>query len=252
MGLHSLGVSCLRKNLEKLIIGQEEETWEGTSLCLKIVLQALLDFIKLFIVVLEFTKKGITTACIKHESVFFGSEHCILPELVHLLELFGLIWKLLLDIFSIENILEIHPGLLEDEPLINAVRDVAELLLPLLNFFSDLSDIFGAHGGLNCHLMILKQCDKLVNLCDEESILGISVPFDSEISLIPNSTNLINCFEDACFSCGESRNLFHSVEMLIDSLLKKLVESEVQKGRWLAFDEAPDLNPMLLLHRLVS
>jgi hypothetical protein len=125
MGLHSLGVSCLRKNLKKLIVRQEEETWEGTSLSFKIVFKALLDFVKLFVVVLEFTKKSVTTASIEHESVLFSSEHCVFPELINLLELSSLIWQLLLDILGIENILEIHPGLLEDKPLINAIRDVA-------------------------------------------------------------------------------------------------------------------------------
>jgi hypothetical protein len=64
------------------------------------------------------------------------------PELVNSLELLGFVGKLLLNILSIEDILEIHPGLLENEPLIEDIRDITQSLFPAFDSISDFINVF--------------------------------------------------------------------------------------------------------------
>ena len=230
MGLHSLSISSLGKNLQKLIIRQEEETWEGTSLCLEIVFKALLNLIKISIVLLESSEKCITIAHLSNKRHLLGSQHVVFPELINALELFCFVGQLLLDILSIENVLQVHPGLLEHQPLVNDVGYVSELLLPDLNLVSDFSDVLGPHRSLNSHLMVLQLSDKIINLSDKEPVLGISVPPTNEVRLIPKGSDLADGLQDTGFSSSKRRDLLNSVEVLIDALLQQLVESEVEQG----------------------
>ena len=54
MRLNRMRVSCLRKNLEQLIVGKEIETRKSSSLDLQIVLHFLLNFFQFFVIFLEF------------------------------------------------------------------------------------------------------------------------------------------------------------------------------------------------------
>lgn len=130
MRLDSLGISSLREDLEELIVGEEVETRECSSLRLEVVFETLLDLIKILVVLLELTQQLLIVADFQHLWSFLGPSHMVLPELINMLELLCLVWQLLLDVFSVENVLKIHPGLLENQPLVQQVRDVTETLLP--------------------------------------------------------------------------------------------------------------------------
>lgn len=95
----------------------------------------------------------------------------IFPELVYGLEELCLLRELLLNVFSIEDVLEIHPLSLEGEPLVDNIRDVTEMLLPVFNLGSDLSDILRAHHCLDAHLIILKLGYGIFDITNDEAIL---------------------------------------------------------------------------------
>jgi hypothetical protein len=96
-----------------------------------------LDLVQLPVAALEPLEKNITAASLDYLGRLFSPDHDIFPELVNKHELFGFSWELLLDILGIENVLQVHPRLLENKPLINAVRDVSKFLLPRFDIVSD-------------------------------------------------------------------------------------------------------------------
>lgn len=123
MSLHGMRVTCLRQDFKQLVIGEEVETRECSSLHLQIILHLLLDFLQLFVVLLEFPQKVLTTAALVNQGSLVGFQHSVLPEFINDDELFILVWQLFLDVFSTENVLQIHPLPLASEPLVNNFRD---------------------------------------------------------------------------------------------------------------------------------
>lgn len=65
----------------------------------------------------------------------------IFPEFIDRKELLGLSRQLLLDIFRVENVFEIHPSSLEDKPLIDDIRNVTKSLFPVFDIVSDLDNM---------------------------------------------------------------------------------------------------------------
>ena len=53
MRLHGLRPPRLREDLEQLVVGQEEEPWEGDALRLEVVLELLLDALERVVELLE-------------------------------------------------------------------------------------------------------------------------------------------------------------------------------------------------------
>ena len=53
MWLHSLYIPSLRQDLDQIVARQEAETGEGCTLGTEIVIETLLDLLKLFVVLLE-------------------------------------------------------------------------------------------------------------------------------------------------------------------------------------------------------
>jgi len=65
--------------------------------------------------------------------------HVIFPEFVDSLEKLCFLRKLLLDILSIENVLEVHPLALKGKPFINDISNITKMLLPHFDSSSNFS-----------------------------------------------------------------------------------------------------------------
>lgn len=217
MWLDSLSIPGLRKDFEQLVIWEEIETWECCPLGFEVILQTFLDLVELPVAALESLEKNVTGASLDYLGCLFSSDHDIFPELVNKLELFGFRWELLLDILSIENVFQVHPWLLEYEPLINAVGNVSEFLLPCLNIVSDLGDILRAHRRLNGHLVILKLSNKLIDFRNEKAIFGVSVGLDYEEGLVPDGDDWIKSFQNLLLSTSKRWDNLNFIKMGIDT-----------------------------------
>jgi len=68
-----------------------------------------LDLVELPVAALESLEKNITAASLDNLGCLFSSDHDIFPELVDKHELFRFSWELLLDIFGIEDVFQVHP-----------------------------------------------------------------------------------------------------------------------------------------------
>ena len=121
-----------------LIIGKEVESGEGSPFGLQVVFQLLLDVLQALIGILEFDQKSIGATAVNDQGLLLGLSHVVSPELISQLELLGFVRELLLDVLGVEDVLQVHPLALEGEPLVQHVRDVAQLLLPLLHLVADL------------------------------------------------------------------------------------------------------------------
>lgn len=123
MGLHSVRVPGLGQNFKQFVVRQEIEPWEGSSFDLEIVLHFLLNFLEFPIVLLEFFEELLAAATVVDEGPLESLHHDVFPEFVDKDKLFILLRQLLLDIFSTEDVFEIHPLTLTGQPLVDDFRD---------------------------------------------------------------------------------------------------------------------------------
>lgn len=171
-------VSRLRQNLDEIVVGQEVEPREGGSLCSKVVFETLLNVFQLLVLVLESLVDLSGRLIYDNLRVLLGPLHVLFPELVDSLERLGLSLELRLDIFGAENVFEVHPLTLESEPLVNGIRHVAQLVKPLLDLFTDLVDVAGAHHGTHLHNIVFKLCDHFFYFFDDVVLLRVTVGKD--------------------------------------------------------------------------
>jgi hypothetical protein len=92
MRLDSLSISCLRQDFKQFIITQEVESWEGSTLSFKIILQSFCYLIKFGIIFLKLFKKSSLVVVIHDSGLFLNFKHVIFPELINQLELLGFIF----------------------------------------------------------------------------------------------------------------------------------------------------------------
>ena len=203
MRLHGLGITSLRQNLEQITVRQEVETREAATLVLQVLGQAVLDLIKDAVVALEFAEKNLRASTLLYVGNLAHSVHELLPELVDHLELLGLLRQRLLHVLSREDVFEIHPRLLESEPLVDDPADDAELFLPLLDLGSDVDDVLATHAVTNRHLVVLKGLNDLLDLfADDEAVLHATIALDWEVDTGPLFGDLSDRIENVCLTGG--------------------------------------------------
>jgi len=102
-------------------------------------------------------------------------------------------------------------------------------------------------------LIIFELCYQVIDFSDEKSIFSVSITSYDKVSFVPDTSYLVNLFQDSSLSCCKGRDNFTLFEVSINTLLKKSLESKVKEGsRLLTINELPDLYPMLFLHMLVT
>jgi hypothetical protein len=159
--------------------------------------------------------------------VIFVKLHVILPEFVYSLKEFSFLRQLLLDILGIEDVLKIHPLSLESEPLVNHIRYVSEMLLPLFNLSSYFSNILRTHHCLNTHLVIFKLGNRIFHITNDESIFRVTIAQNCENCFVkPECRNLIQRRVNICFSTSKSGNFFNFLVFFHDTIVYQKLERE--------------------------
>lgn len=130
MGLDGLHISCLRQDFQKFVIRKEKETRKGRTFSCQVVFQRFLNIFKSLIAGLETSQEGRILCHIVNLRVSLEKFHVILPPFVNGLEKFSLLGKLLLNIFSVEDVFKVHPLTLESKPFINHIRNITEMFFP--------------------------------------------------------------------------------------------------------------------------
>ena len=109
------------QDLKQLIVRQEVEPREGASLGLQEVLQLLCDVVDVSILQLEVIHKfSRTSDDISGFCKFLDLLHELLEEFVDSVKHVGLLRKSFLDFRRLEDVFQIHPRLLEGDPLFDA------------------------------------------------------------------------------------------------------------------------------------
>ena len=170
----------------------------------------------------------------------------IFPELVDLLELLGLILQLSLNILSVEDVLKVHPLALEGKPLIDSVTNVTEFALPIFDFSTDFCDETRAHHATDRHDIILEVANNVLDFFDDETILGIAVLHDGELTTAPAVNNLVHLAAQVSLTLGHASNFLDVLLLLLGSLFKHTAESQVTSVHTLEsrFHLGEDLVPM--------
>lgn len=109
----------------------------------------------------------------------------LFPLLVDLLEHLGLSRQLFDDIFSVENVFQIHPLALEFQPFVDDISKINKLAFHGLDGASDFLDEFAAHHGGHSHGIVFKSGDKVLYLSNDESLFLITILNDDEVDFFP-------------------------------------------------------------------
>mmetsp|Transcript_9244 Transcript_9244/g.8682 ORF Transcript_9244/g.8682 Transcript_9244/m.8682 type:complete len:224 (+) Transcript_9244:1872-2543(+) len=175
------------------------------------------------------------------------------PELISQLELLGFIGELLLDVFGVEDVLEVHPLPLEGEPLVEDVRDVAEPLFPLLHLVPDLVHVLRPHHGLDRHGVVFQLRYHIIYFGDDEPVLGVSVVHHHEPRLLPQRNDVVQRRLYRRLPRSLCRDFFDFFVVGVDALLDEVVEVELADvgGLVLLRKQGKDLLPVPLLHVFV-
>eukprot|EP00968_Pinguiococcus_pyrenoidosus_P027390 scaffold7375_cov268-Pinguiococcus_pyrenoidosus.AAC.40 len=162
--LHRARLLGLRQDLQQLVVGQEEEAREVQTLDLQVVAQALLDQLQLLVGRLELAEQALVGMRLHDEGgVGLGLLHGLAPQGVHVLEAPRLGRELAHDVFAAEDGLQIQPGALHGDPLIQHALRVLELELPRLGVSLDGLDEGRAAHGLGLHDVVVQQRDDVVH-----------------------------------------------------------------------------------------
>lgn len=134
MRLNGMRVGCLTEDFQKSRIGDEEKSREDESLGFEVTGKRLLTAFELLAQVRE--KLGhvlVTYAALDDIGHLFCASHNFDPGLVNVRESFSGVRKLLGDITTDEDGLEVDPQVLDDEPGLDDFIRVRELGNPLLD-----------------------------------------------------------------------------------------------------------------------
>ena len=119
---------------------EEVEAREGHALGLQVLLQALLDAVQRLVVHVELVQQLDFTVLafegdqrVQTQRLLAGASHDGLPAAVHDQKLLRLGWELLLNVLGPEDVLQVHPLLLNEKNGIEGITDGGEGLFPCLN-----------------------------------------------------------------------------------------------------------------------
>jgi hypothetical protein len=145
--LNTEWVLCLRENFEQLRVRQKEESREKTSLGLQVLVETLLDFLKLGVSIEDDVVESRDLDDAVSAGVVFDSLHERAPVLVDLSEFVTFNRHLLHDVLRTEDGLQIHPNALDLEPHFNIVLSLLKQFFP----FDDLiQEVLGVRRALHC------------------------------------------------------------------------------------------------------
>lgn len=213
----------VRKNLNKILKGQEVETWEDTSLIVDIDVELLLNDLKGLIELLELLDDVWSRSDnLQSLWVLVGLLIQSVEVLINLGEHLRFIWELLLDRATTEDVLQIAPLTLNLNPLLKRVRKNSELLLYLLSFWSHDLDETITKNHVDGGKTFIKVLIHIVDQGKNELILSLLIGLGSELDSLPEFLKVIKLTLEFGLTSGLNR--------LGDDLLHELDDVHVNEG----------------------
>mmetsp|Transcript_30364 Transcript_30364/g.70845 ORF Transcript_30364/g.70845 Transcript_30364/m.70845 type:complete len:377 (+) Transcript_30364:481-1611(+) len=166
--LHSSWILRLGQDHQQLIVREEEESGECQPLGLEIVVEPLLDHIKLLVGIREVHEQTLNVRDVNHVRILNDGLERVTPQLVHGLELLGLIRHLSDDVVRAKDWLQVEPSPLAHQPLLEQVLDVEQLRLPLLDLPLNWLDKGRATNCLRLDDMVVKHCLNVICAFEQE------------------------------------------------------------------------------------
>lgn len=258
-------VFSLPNDFEEILIGQEVETWEQTSLGGKQILKLLLHYLELVEHVVESCNEisdKLNKGCVCLSDVP-DSRHFFLEDYVNLSEDSLFLRKLLGKIWlPTENAPEVHPVLLHLHQQVECLGDPVDVVLPQVDLIIELLVIWRTLHGCEILRVIFNVCDDVLGV--SHFIVHVIVIYSAffrfsdhvELSLLrvfPHCLDLVQFLFDLQLLLsvhGQVTNLLLVVDELeIEALLKR--------ETWVVFikvllDFNSELLPMTVTHGFVS
>jgi hypothetical protein len=166
----------LTNNFKKIIIGQEIESWELTSLGLQELIEILLNLLKFLVKVVEKGKEAFDDQAFLAVSNLGDSLHFSFENLVVSLEDRVFIWKLLRDIrLTFENGFKILPLTLDSNQDFEGLCDLRNGALPVVNISVEFFVEWRTLGSSEFLTVIFNKFHNVFNGLNEEVVLIISL-----------------------------------------------------------------------------
>ena len=218
MRLHCMRVARLRKDFDELVVRKKVEPRKRKTLCLQIILQALLNVLQQQVVLLKLPQQFIAVANFDHHWLFIRFVHNVLPEFINAQELLSFRGQLLLNVLSSENIFEVHPLSLALQPFVQNFADQHQLFFPLFDLSSNGLDVPCSEHRLDWHLMIIQILENFLNGAQHELILCLSIRVHNKAQFAPFQCNLLNAFLDLRLTGGTGGDLFNLILLAFNSV----------------------------------
>lgn len=138
--LHGLWLLALGQDLEEVVVGEKVEAGEGHLLLLEVRLEVLLDLLQHFVALGQALQPLRGRARLERTRALPRVAHDLLELVVDLGELPALGGQLLADVARLEDGLQVHPLLLDLEPLIERVAEHAQVCLHAVHVLADARD----------------------------------------------------------------------------------------------------------------
>ena len=119
ISLYSKNITLISQNFKQFIITQKVKSWESMSLFFQQIIQCLLNVIKWFFMFPPFLLRIFFNA-LSQQSKFISEHHLFLEIFIYLLKKLGLIFQFIFNFLTRENIFQIHPIFLNNQPIIQS------------------------------------------------------------------------------------------------------------------------------------
>jgi len=190
MRLDPLRVLRLRQNLQQILVAKEVQPGEDEPLRLEVVLQRPLYLLHLHGIRLQALEQVRRRGSPKRIRLIVRAPHQLLPELLDRVERLGLGHQLPLDVLCGEDLLQVQPPLLAQDPLVQRLREQGEPPVPVLYKDFDRGHVPRGLDGGHGYLALLEQDLDLVRGCDDEGVARV-VFDEAQVGLFPGVDYLV-------------------------------------------------------------
>jgi hypothetical protein len=132
--LNHLWVRSLGKNLQKILVRAEVESWENSSFLFQIALKSLLTEIEVLLKSTKRVKKNIVLTALDDVLLFACSFHNLFPLVVDISEKLRFNWHLFGNVSTSEDGNHLLPIGLDSDPFLNSFTDFGKHSDFLLDF----------------------------------------------------------------------------------------------------------------------
>ena len=239
----------LGQDLEQLFIGEEEETREGASLLLQILSETLVHDFKVLVGLDELVFETVDRTVAENSLVLFGVVDDGPPGSIDTPEPLGLSLQLSGDISRFEDRLQVGPGSLAVDPLVQGLLTKHHPVAPLVDLLLKGTSERRELHGLGSDDVLIKQLHCIIETSNSASG-GLLELRQQELERLPVCLHLLETLFDVVLLVGSFPDILAQFSVLQNALVDAALESKAfARSNILAY-RLGDLVPVSFNHTL--